>query len=585
MTRNLWNGAWYGLLSGVLLSSAVSCKTPSSTGRHDKKEPSGQLAQAEQLQLTALFIDANREKSLGNTDKAMGLFSQCLKRNPNYAPAMYEMANIQTGKGQHKEAIDLITSAVKQEPENEWYQLLQAKIQLNLRDYSGAARTMSQLNNQHPEHADYAFNLADIYIMDGKYADAVKVYDDIEKNFGISEDVSMQKEKLWLQLNKPNKATEEIEKLVKEFPSENKYMILLGDLYLSTGNEFKGLNMYEQLLKRNPNDPYVHISLADYYKMQGNESKSFEELKLAFASPELEIDTKVRILLQYFQHSENNPVLLEQAYALCVITTATHPDEAKAWSIYGDFLNRDKRTAEAVEVFRRVIKLDPNRYLVWEELMYMESALGNTDSLLAESTRAMDLFPEQAEPYLYNGFASIRQKNYPQAIQVLKQGLPFASGTNLQVKFHANLAEACYHNKETETSFEHYEKALKLEPDNTFLLNNYSYFMALQKKNLGRAEELSHRLIRLSPNVATYEDTYAWVLFMLEKYEQARQMLEQALEHGGNGNPSILEHYGDVLFKLGQPEKALEFWEKAKNAGSSGELLLKKINQKTWYEK
>lgn len=585
MKRSFRNSAWCGLLIGIALLSAVSCKTSSRTATVEKKDPSGKLTQAEQLQLTALFIDANREKSLGNVDKALGLFSQCLKRNNNYAPAMYETANLLTGKGQHKEALDMISAAVRVEPENEWYQLLQAKIYLHLRDYSGAAKTMAQLNGQHPEHSDYAFNLADIFIMDGEYSEAIKVYDDIEKNFGISEDVSMQKEKLWMQLNKPNKAIEEIEKLVKEFPAEDKYMILLGDLYLTTGNEFKGLNMYGQLLKNNPTDPYVHISLADYYKMQGKEDKSFEELKLAFSSPELEIDTKIRILLQYFQHSENNAVLLEQAYTLCSITTTVHPEEAKAWSIYGDFLNREKRTAEAADVFRKVIQLDPNRYAVWEELMYMESALGQTDSLLRESALAMELFPEQAEPYLYNGFANIRQKNYPAAIKVLKQGLPFAGGTNLLMKFYANLAEAHYMQLEPDPAFEYYEKALKLEPDNTFLLNNYSYFMALQKKNLSRAEELSHRLIKLAPNVGTYEDTYAWVLFMQEKYEPARQMLEQALTHGGASNPAILEHYGDVLFKLGDREKALEYWQKAKNAGASSEVLIKKINTQTWHEK
>jgi len=562
-----------------------ACKTPVVTEKNNGKISSKKLTQAEQLQLTALFIDGTREKSLGNYDKAIGLYAQCIKRSDTYAPAMYEMAGILDKRGQYADALVLASSAVKLEPQNEWYQLLLSGIYADMRDYNGAAKTMDQLSSQFPGKPDYLFNLADIYIMDGKFADAVKVYDEIEKNFGISEDVSLQKEKLYLQMNKANKAIEEIEKLVEAFPSEVKYMIMLGDLYLTSGNEFKGLDLYDKILKISPNNPYVHLSLADYYKVQNKEEKSFEELKLAFASPDMEIDSKVRILLQYYQLSAANPGLLEQAYALCIITTQTHPEEAKAWSIYGDFLNRDNRIKEAADVFRKVITLDPNRYAVWEELLYMDSFLGNNELLLTESASALELFPEQAEPYLYNGFANIRLKNPTLAIKVLKQGLAYATGDPLLLKFHANLGEAYYMVNDYDQSFDHYEKALKIDPENTFILNNYCYCLAQQKRNLGRAEELAHKLIKLVPDNPLFEDTYAWVLFMQEKYEPAKAMLEQSLAHGGTKNASILEHYGDVMFKLKDTVKALEYWNKAKDAGTASELLLKKINDKTWYEK
>lgn len=573
------------MLGLMILVPGTSCKTKVAAVENASKDRTGKLSQAEQMQLTALYIDGLREKSLGNYEKALGLFAQCVKRNGSYAPAMYEMAGVMEQKGQLSDALVMATAAAKLEPGNEWYQLMQANIYIDLHDYSGAAKTMDQLSNQFPNKPDYAFNLADVYIMDGKFSEAIKVYDNLEKNFGVSEDISLQKEKLYLQMNKTNKAIEEVETLVKEVPSEVKYMIILADLYLSSGNEFKGLALYEQILKISPDNPYVHLSLADYYKMKNNEDKSFSELKLAFANPDMDIDSKVRILLQYYQLSASNPKLLEQAYTLCDITTQTHPEDAKAWSIYGDFLNRDKRTQEAAEVFRKVIALDGSRYAVWEELLFMDSSLEKYDLLLKESKQASELFPEQPEPYLYEGFAHIRLKNAEQAIKVLKQGLSFATGDLLLLKFYANLGEAYYMVKDYDNSFDNYEKALKIDPSNTFILNNYSFFLALQKRNLGRAEELAHKLVKLVPDNPTYEDTFGWVYFMQEKYEPAQQMLEQALKHGGDKSPVILEHYGDVLFKLKNPEQALEYWNKAKEAGSSSELLMKKINNKLWYEK
>lgn len=567
----------------VLAFSA--CKPADIATNSTNKNRDEKLTQAEQLQLTALYIDGVREKSLDNYDKALGLFAQCVKRNGKYAPALYEMASILEQRHQYSDALVMATSAVKGEPGNEWYQLLLTNIYIDLNDYGGAAKTMNQLCSQFPGNPDYRLNLADIYIMDGKFMDAIKVYDEVEKKLGVTEDVSLQKEKLYLQMNKSGKAIEEIEALVKEFPSEVKYMIILADLYLTTGSEMKGLSLYEQILSISPDNPYVHISLADYYRMQNNEEKSFSELKLAFASPDMDIDSKVRILLQYYQLSAGNPKLLEQAYTLCQITTQTHPDEAKAWSIYGDFLNRDKRTEEAAEVFRKVIELDGSRYAVWEELLYMDSSLGKFDLLLKESQQAMDLFPEQAEPYLYYGFANIRLKHPEDAVKALRKGLSFATGDPLLLKFYANLGEAYYMLNELDLSFENYEKALKIDPENVFILNNYSFFLAVHKRNLSRAEELSRKLIKLEPNNPTFEDTHAWVCFMQEKYDQARQLLEQALEHGGAKSPAILEHYGDVLYKLNEPDRALEYWKKAAEAGEPSELLKKKISNKMWYEK
>jgi predicted Zn-dependent protease len=114
-------------------------------------------------------------------------------------------------------------------------------------------------------------------------------------------------------------------------------------------------------------------------------------------------------------------------------------------------------------------------------------------------------------------------------------------------------------------------------------LNNYCFYLAVQKRNLGRAEELAHKLVRLEPNNPVYEDTYGWVCFMQEHYPQAKTMIGQSLSHGGNASPSILEHYGDVLFKLGEVDAALEYWNKSLAAGSTSELLLKKIKDKNWY--
>jgi tetratricopeptide (TPR) repeat protein len=571
------------LLLAVVATVSISCKTTSKGSPDTKSESSRKLTQEEQLQLTALFIDANREKALGNDDKAIGLFAQCIKRNPQYSPAMYEMARMLQERKQYNDALVLAQEAVRKEPNNEWYQILLAGLYIEKKQYSEAAKVMRQLSDKHPSTPDYFFNLADIFLMDNRYNDAVKVYDEIEKSFGISEDVALQKEKIYLQMGKVNKAIEELEKLTAEYPEEIRYQIMLADLYLTSGSEFKGLALYEKILSVNPDNPYVHLSLADYYKMQNKEEKSFEEIQAAFKSPEMDIDTKIRILMQYFDLSKNNQQMLDQAWVLLRMTTEINSGEAKAWSIYGDFLYRDKQMKAAADAYRKAVNLDGSRYPIWEQLMYLDSGLGNYDTLFSESARAMELFPEQAESYLYQGFSATRLKNYVQAVKALKAGLSFASGNDLMVKFYGNLAEASYNLKDYDAAFDYYERALKIDPENLYLLNNYCFFLALQKRNLGRAEELAHKLNKLEPNNPVYEDTYGWVYFMQEHYAQAKTMIAQALSHGGDKSSAILEHYGDVLFKLGEKDAALDYWKKALDAGSTSEVLKKKIQDKNWY--
>jgi tetratricopeptide (TPR) repeat protein len=567
-----------------VLVSLFSCKTPDKSVNNNQPDKEKKLSQAEQLQLTALFIDANREKALENEDKALGLFAQCIKRNPQYAPAMYEMARILVDRREYSDALVLAINAVKFEPTNSWYQLLLAEIYVDSRDYNEAAKVMKQMTDQSPNNTDYSFMLANIYIMSNKYTEAIKVYDNIEKSLGVAEETALQKEKLYLQMGKVNKATEELENLINKFPTEIKYMGMLAELYLATGNEMKGLDLYQRMQQINPNDPYIHLSLADYYKSKKNDQKSFEELQLAFSSPDMDIDAKIKILLQYFQLSESKPEFKEQAYTLNKIVVETHPDDAKGWSMYGDFLYRDNRNKEASDAFRKVIHLDSSKYVVWEQLLLLDSELNDDTSMLTDSYRAMDLFPDQAEPYLYNGFANTRLKNLSNAIKSLKAGISFATGNEMIVKFQTSIGDALYKMKDYDGAFEAYEKALKLDPENVYILNNYSYYLALQNRNLNRAEELAQKLNNIEKNKALYEDTYAWVFFKQENFTEAKSWAEKALEHGGSSNSAILEHYGDILYKLNEKEKALEYWLKARDAGGNSEILIKKINDKTWYE-
>ena len=93
---------------------------------------------------------------------------------------------------------------------------------------------------------------------------------------------------------------------------------------------------------------------------------------------------------------------------------------------------------------------------------------------------------------------------------------------------------------------------------------------------------MSYRTVKAEPNNSTYLDTYAWILFMQGRYEEAKIYIEQAVRNNTSQDNVITEHAGDIYIMCNEADKAVEYWQKALEQGSeSKELLEKKIkNQK-----
>lgn len=522
---------------------------------------------------------------LGNYDKAIDQFLGCSKVDPANAAPLYQIAEINYELNKTAEALGYAEKAIRLEPENTWYLELYAELLVDAKKYKDAAEVYKKLTEKNPYNTTYFYDLALAYIYQEKYTEAIGVYDLVEKREGISSEIALHKETLYLKQNKINKAIEEIQKLIAAYPSETYNYYILADLYLNNKMSDEAFKVYEKIASIDANDPDIHLSLSDYYRRIGNNDKSFDELKLAFASATLDIDTKVKILLSYYDLSSGSSALKSQAYELLDILIRIHPGEAKAYSIYGDFLYRDKKLDEARTQYLKVIALDSSRYAVWEQLLMIESETGNDSSQAVESKEAIALFPEQAELYLFNGVANYKLKKYDEALLSLSKGaLLVVYNDDLTEQFNTYLGDCYYAKNKIKEAFAAYDKVLSINSKNSYVLNNYSYYLALRGEDLGRAEKMARQALDLNPGASSYMDTYGWVLYKEQKYKDAGNWIEKAIENGGDSNGTILEHYGDVLYNLGETEKAVEYWEKSKKTGQGSPLLEKKITDKKLYE-
>lgn len=567
-------------LNILLLIVLVFASISADAQRKKKKKDKGVSYETER-QITELFFQANKEKMLGNYEDAAGLFHECIKLNPNHATSYYELAGMLTAKDLLADALPFALRAYELDPKNQWYALFTADIHMGLGDYESASRLYLQLTERYPEDIDYQYELATTYLYLNKLEKAIECYDKIEEVFGVNEEISVQKEKIYLQLDKLDEAVAELENLIENFPGEQRYLGMLAEVYTANDMPKKAFEVYERMLKNDPEDPVLQLNLAEYYRKTGEYEKSFESLKKAFGNAGLGIDNKIQVMMSYYNLTENDNDLIWQAYELLDLLTAAHPQNAKAFAMKADFLLRDNRLEEARTAFYRTVKLDSSRFMVWNQLINVSYQLGDYEAMLKDSKTALELFPIQGILYLMNGIANNGLKNYEEAVAVLSDGEVYTiTDTYMNVQLLSVLADVYNTLERFEESDAAFEKAIRKDPNNPLILNNYSYFLSLRNEKLDEAEKMSKKSNLLQPRQASYQDTYAWILYQQGKYESALEWILKALKNGGEASGVIVEHYGDILFELGEQGKALEEWNKALELGDHSDELPQKIKSK-----
>lgn len=554
---------------------ALSVGVANAQKRNKKaKEPSYE----DSRKITELFLDASKQKMLGNFEEAAALYHNCIKIDPNNAASYYELANLLTTSQQVPAALPFALRALELDPSNEWYSLFTAEIQLGMNDFQSAVRIYERLVKEHPTKVEYQYELATSYLYLNRFDEAIQAYNKIEEVIGVSEEISIQKEKIYLQMNRLDDAVKELERLIANFPEEQRYLGMLAEVYTANDMLDKAFVVYEHMAKNHPEDPILHLNLAEYHRKKGDYDASYKELKMAFASPVLSIDSKIQVMMSYYNLTSGDDKLLDQAYELLDLLTAAHPTDAKSFAMKADFLLRDGKLKESRDAFYETVKLDSSRFMVWSQLVNTSYELRDWEAMKADSKKALELFPNQGVLYLLNGIAHNSLKEYKQATSILSEGEIFTrTDSYMNVQLLSVLADAYNNLKQYKESDEAFEKAIKKDPNNPLLLNNYSYFLSLRAEKLERAEEMSKKANLLQPREANYQDTYAWILYQQEKYESALEWILKAIKGGGSTSGTIVEHYGDILFKLGEKDKALEQWKLALELGDHSEELLSKI--------
>lgn len=537
-----------------------------------------QLQQAEYI-----FSEGMKEYTLDNYARALDAFEKSISIDKTNAAANYMIGQIYAKQNSLYKAIQYAQRAVELNDTNKYYYMLLANIYERKQDFHEATKVYLALMKKIPNSNEYYYDLAPVYLLQSKYVDAIKCYEKIEKFFGVSEDISKQKQQIFLKQGKLGDAVNEGKKLIEAFPDDFRYVIALVELLITNEKFEEAEKVVGDLVKKDPTNPFANLAMHDIYKSKGEMQKANQKLEIAFKSAELDIDTKIGILITKIRQMQGDEIIKEQCLSLAAILVQVHPLESKAYAMNADVLVISGKSLEALTNYLKSAGLDNSNTKIWQQIVILDSELNMADSLKMHSEKALELFPNQSIFWFYNGLAYQFKKDYKKATASFEQGKKLASSDKgLLVQFNTLLGDSYNGLKEFKKSDECFDEVLRTDVNNYVVLNNYSYYLSLRKDKLDQAKKMSERVIKEFPDNATYVDTYAWILYVMKDYDKAKEYFEKIAQSSNNG--TIIEHYGDVLFQLGQKELALEQWKKAKLMGEASDFIEKKIADKKLYE-
>jgi len=106
------------------------------------------------------------------------------------------------------------------------------------------------------------------------------------------------------------------------------------------------------------------------------------------------------------------------------------------------------------------------------------------------------------------------------------------------------------------------QKALKLSPNQSLILNYLGYSWVDQGVNLKRGLRLIERAVQLKPDDGYIVDSLGWAHFRLGNYRQAVKYLERAVELRPE-DPTLNDHLGDAYWRVGREREAYFQWRQA----------------------
>ena len=586
------------MLVTILTVGILSCSTTAKTsgGVSIVAEGRFQLSPEKARLYDYFFLEAMIQRQKGQNDAAFDLLNHCLEINPHAAEAYFFMAQYYSALKQAEKSLDYFQTAARLNPQNETYMETLAQVYIRQQNYQDAIAVIEKLYERHKDRENLLEMLFQLYQEVDDFQNAIAVLERIEMIDGKSERLSMAKSEVYTRMGNEEAAVEEMAALAKQYPNDLNYLAMYGESLMMNGETKQALEIYNRILKEEPNNNRVLMSLRTYYQSLEDYEMADSLTRRILLGRSTSLEEKTYLIRQIIGTNEqaggDSTEVLRMFHQMMSVDT-TDVDIPMLCATYMDL---KKMPSDSIKpVLNHILRLAPDNSVARLHLVGYAWAEDDKDRVIELCQTAREYNPDDMAFYYYQGIAYYQRDSLDQALSTFQNGVSVInekSNADIVSDFYEVMGEILHKKGRVEEAFAAYDSCLQWKPDNIPCLNNYAYYLSLRNENLSKAETMSMKTLKAEPKNATYLDTFAWILFMQQRYAEAKIYIDQALQNVDtvalNGdtisNAAIYEHAGDIYWYCKDPDKALVFWQDALKGDSENKVLIRKVKLKKYFK-
>ncbi len=522
-------------------------------------------------------------------DAAYDMFEHCRSLSPSSSAVLYELANIYQYIGQRDEALAILRDIVHDNPKNYlfWESLLRFLEEEGNTD--ALLQVYEEMTRVFPEKSELYYILANQYSEQGDYERAIEAYNHYEKIEGKSDVLSLQRYRTYMMMRDGAAAIAEIESLIAEYPDDPRFQATLGETYYFLGDAEKSVAIHNDVLAKDPENIYSLAALAGYYQTEENDSLYCHYVERVIRSEKIDSEERLSLLKEYVTYLDERG---KSDYIISFIDSLlehpqAYPDAITIFFIYNEYSINKSEVDEVITrpLVEKILVKEPDNRWAHITMLYYAIERQNYEEVVARCETAIMYFPELITLYRYRGVSLYHLGRKEEALETYKQGVARCGDTadaGELSDMYALIGDSYHEVGNMKEAIEAYESALAFDSSNLSVLNNYAYYLALAGMNLDKALEMSARTLQDEPDELIYVDTYAWILFLLERYDEAKEYADRLM--AGDAPKSAVEyhHCGDIYAKCGDIDKAVECWILARDNGDDSKVLKRKIKKRKY---
>ncbi len=575
----------------IMTVIGLGCSAQDSESDHSL---TSQLSLQTSWRYDAFFLEAICQQEKGHLDAAFDLLTHCIRIDSTRSEAYYYLSRYYEHLKNKDQALAYSEKASQLEPDNETYLEMLANAYINRRKYDQAIEVMEHLCSINSSRVDLLSMLVQLYEQQQDYDGAINTLSRLETMEGKSERLSMAKSELYTQKGNKKAAISEMKQLAEQYPNDQNYRCLYANTLYLNGQQKKALSIYDDILKQEPDNRSAQMSMLSHYNEINDSVQAYQWLERILMNQNATTQDRVLLLRQVIGESERSGGDSTRVLSLFHRVLNLPQADADLAIFCATYMNLKKMPSDSISpVLEHALALEPTNASARLQLVSYAWTANDRDRVIALCQEARQYNPDEMAFYYYQGIAYYQKDMLDQALNAFQNGIGVITAQSdpaIVSDFYAVMGDILHQKGQAREAFVAYDSCLVWKDDNIGCLNNYAYYLSELGEQLDKAEQMSYRTIKAEPKNATYLDTYAWILFMQERYSEAKIYIDQTLQNDSDTSAVLLEHAGDIYYQAGDTAQALQYWQQALERAEAEDdtkndrrpILIRKIKQKKY---